>query len=215
MSAYSGRRGPNVSQYLRDLNMVPQESSPEETTFGLDDEQLAMWSNNYFDFDGATSQADLKVDLEPQSATSPTSPAIGDPSFDFVASGQCSIFFPPWQFTTHCTAALLCPSLVCLRPLRRTELSEGLVSLHANAPYPLLAVHRGSSLSDLFSKIPTPTIRTHIPVVCMVSTGVIGQWWHTCRLFPAFGVIWGQGTSTVAAYLGLTNRPSYGWCHIP
>ncbi|KAK5997155.1 Regulatory protein cys-3 [Cladobotryum mycophilum] len=51
MSNYSGRHGPNVSQYLRDLNAIsPQEASVEEP-FNME-EDLALFTNTqFFDFD--------------------------------------------------------------------------------------------------------------------------------------------------------------------
>jgi hypothetical protein len=51
MSAFNGRRGPNVSQYLRELNTLPvaQESTREELP---NDEELALFSTTqFFDFD--------------------------------------------------------------------------------------------------------------------------------------------------------------------
>lgn len=51
MSTFNGRRGPNVSQYLRDLNTIkPQETAVDDN---LNFEQeLAMFTNTqFFDFD--------------------------------------------------------------------------------------------------------------------------------------------------------------------
>ena len=47
MSTYNGRRGPNVSQYLQDLNAVtPQEPAADENY------NIAMFTNTeFFDFD--------------------------------------------------------------------------------------------------------------------------------------------------------------------
>ena len=52
MGTYSGRKGPNVSQYLRELNNIPSQDAPtSDEAFGVDD-HLAMFTNTqFFDFD--------------------------------------------------------------------------------------------------------------------------------------------------------------------
>lgn len=50
MSTYSGRRGPNVSQFLRTLAMSPQDPVEEENTF----DDIAMFTTTeFFDLDSA------------------------------------------------------------------------------------------------------------------------------------------------------------------
>lgn len=51
MSNYSGRRAPNVSQYLANLNQIPsqQEISPTDLSLGDDLDFLA--NAEFFDFD--------------------------------------------------------------------------------------------------------------------------------------------------------------------
>lgn len=53
MSGYSGRTGPNVSEYIANLNAIPsaQEIANQENSFNLE-EDLAMFTNTqFFDFD--------------------------------------------------------------------------------------------------------------------------------------------------------------------
>ena len=55
MAGYNGRRAPNFSQYLDDLNTIPsaydQALQQQQNTFNVDDE-LAMFTNaEFFDFD--------------------------------------------------------------------------------------------------------------------------------------------------------------------
>lgn len=52
MGTYNGRRGPNVSQYLRELNAIPAHDPPAaDEAFGMEDD-LAMFTNTqFFDFD--------------------------------------------------------------------------------------------------------------------------------------------------------------------
>lgn len=108
MSTYNGRPGPNVSQYLRDLNTI----SPQDTTAATDDafgieEDLALFTNTqFFDFDSGQNtdfQAHpVKPDVDNASTQSPATnsgdatPAttnMGDISnLDFI-SGECICVF--------------------------------------------------------------------------------------------------------------------------
>ncbi|KAJ3505626.1 hypothetical protein NM208_g16173 [Fusarium decemcellulare] len=96
MSNYNGRRGPNVSQYLRDLNAINrQEPSSNDEPFNME-EDLALFTNTQF-FDFETGQNTdyqahpVKVDMEAPPSTSPSdgmTPApsvVGDlANFDFI-----------------------------------------------------------------------------------------------------------------------------------
>lgn len=62
MSGYAGRRAPNVSQYLQDLNTVPtpQElQQPQQDNFGIDDDLSLFTNTEFFDFDLGTSLPDV------------------------------------------------------------------------------------------------------------------------------------------------------------
>lgn len=99
----NGRRGPNVSHFLRDLNTVADKPLDEpEFTF---EDDLAMFTNTQF-FDYETGQntdyqahpIKHEMDSAPSSAVSPTaaeltSPAMNDMSnLDFM-SGEFSVRF--------------------------------------------------------------------------------------------------------------------------
>lgn len=53
MSTYNGRRGPNVSQYLQNLNTIsPQDTTPAtEENFPLEDDLALFTNTQFFDFD--------------------------------------------------------------------------------------------------------------------------------------------------------------------
>lgn len=60
MSGYTGRRAPNVSQYIQDLNTVPsaqelaaQQQQPKDN-FGLDEDLSLFTNTEFFDFDLGT-----------------------------------------------------------------------------------------------------------------------------------------------------------------
>lgn len=61
MSSYSERRGPNVSEYVANLNAIPSaQDLSNADNFNMDDE-LAMFTNTqFFDFD-AGQDADLHL----------------------------------------------------------------------------------------------------------------------------------------------------------
>lgn len=97
MSNFNGRRGPNVSQYLRDLNAINRQETAHEEPFNME-EDLALFTNTQF-FDFETGQNTdyqahpVKVDMEAPQSTSPSdgmTPApsvVGDiaaGNFDFM-----------------------------------------------------------------------------------------------------------------------------------
>lgn len=68
MSAFNGRRGPNVSQYLRELNTIPTHEADEN--FVMDDD-LAMFTNTqFFDFDSGQNTDFNAPPAKPESADS-------------------------------------------------------------------------------------------------------------------------------------------------
>lgn len=76
MSNYNGRRGPNVSQYLRDLNAINRQDSAHEEPFNME-EDLALFTNTQF-FDFETGQntdyqaQPVKPDTETSQSASPS-----------------------------------------------------------------------------------------------------------------------------------------------
>jgi hypothetical protein len=97
MSNFNGRRGPNVSQYLRDLNAINRQENAHEEPFNME-EDLALFTNTQF-FDFETGQNTdyqahpTKIDLEAPQSTSPSDDMTPAPSvvgdiatynFDFI-----------------------------------------------------------------------------------------------------------------------------------
>lgn len=109
MTNFNGRRGPNVSQYLRDLNAINRQETAHDEPFNME-EDLALFTNTQF-FDFETGQNTdyqahpVKVDLEAPQSTSPSdgmTPApsvVGDiaaGNFDFM---QGDFSFPDFTST--------------------------------------------------------------------------------------------------------------------
>lgn len=73
--AFNGRRGPNISQFLRELHENPTlvENDP---AFSMDDQDLSMFTNTEF-FDLETGQ---NTDFQPQHPHQPPKPGPGSES---------------------------------------------------------------------------------------------------------------------------------------
>lgn len=75
MSGYNGRRGPNVSSYVQQLNNVPmpQDLPAQEEDFGNLQDEMAMFTNTeFYDF-GLGDIADLNQPVESDSTRPQTS----------------------------------------------------------------------------------------------------------------------------------------------
>lgn len=104
MASYNGRRGPNVSQYLRDLNAINRQESGQEEPFNME-EDLALFTNTQF-FDFETGQntdyqahaAKVEGEAAPTSASptedmTPAQSVMGDlSSLDFI-QGELGSWF--------------------------------------------------------------------------------------------------------------------------
>ncbi|KAJ5714936.1 uncharacterized protein N7483_012117 [Penicillium malachiteum] len=102
MAGYNGRRAPNFSQYLDDLNAIPSaydqalQQQQQQGAFDLDDE-LAMFTNTeFFDFDNFGSldlpSFDAVDEKHTQGEVSDHSPQSGDMKFlDFLNEGSINI----------------------------------------------------------------------------------------------------------------------------
>ncbi len=105
MSNYSGRHGPNVSQYLRDLNTIsPQDTTGAEENFM--EEDLSLFTNTqFFDFDSGQNtdfQAQPVKEAAPSKDASAAPSVMGDmPNLDFMSS--------KFYFLTRYVAASSCP----------------------------------------------------------------------------------------------------------
>ncbi|KAH0534141.1 hypothetical protein FGG08_007267 [Glutinoglossum americanum] len=68
MSAFIGRRAPNVSQYIATLNTIPSAhdlaSQQQQDSFGLEDDLALFTNTQFFDFDMGESHALVEYDPE-------------------------------------------------------------------------------------------------------------------------------------------------------
>ena len=103
MSAYKGHRGPNVSQYIANLNQLsPSEGQLEEPIAAEEDFALFL-NNDFFDVNGPVNfdpALDLDVDLPAESSASPnfgnssrkhSISTAAEPNMDFNLNGRYSI----------------------------------------------------------------------------------------------------------------------------
>jgi hypothetical protein len=65
MSTYNGRRAPNVSQYIANLNTIPAvNDTPTQQDFGNFDDDLTLFTNTqFFDFDMNEAVPNLPGDM--------------------------------------------------------------------------------------------------------------------------------------------------------
>jgi hypothetical protein len=93
--AYNGRRGPNVSEYIANLNAIPTAQDLQAANSELNfEDDLAMFTNTqFFDFDMGQ-DADLAVNFGVE-GTAPPAPESVDLSKSFeMIDGMCgSLWF--------------------------------------------------------------------------------------------------------------------------
>ncbi len=85
---YNGRRGPNISQFLRELHENPSLAESDDPAFTMDDQDLSMFTNTEF-FDLETGQ---NTDFQPQR---PQHPPKSVSVAESVVSGTSSAVSPP------------------------------------------------------------------------------------------------------------------------
>lgn len=99
--AYHGRRGPNVSEYIANLNTIPsaQEMQSTQENFDIDDD-LAMFTNTqFFDFDIGNNNNEIQGDeisFDGLGAQSRASEQIDMKPIDFANGKQTLRFFLLW-----------------------------------------------------------------------------------------------------------------------
>jgi hypothetical protein len=84
--AYNGRRGPNVSEYIANLNAIPTAQDIQAANSELNfEDDLAMFTNTqFFDFDMGQ-DADLPANFGPEAATAPGPDTLDlGKSFDLI-----------------------------------------------------------------------------------------------------------------------------------
>lgn len=120
MSGYKGQRGPNVSQYIANLNQLsPQLESLNDPLPADNDDFSAFLNNDFFDVNGPVNfdpALDLDVDLPAESSASPnfgnssrkhSISTAAEPNMDFNLNGRYSILL----------CCRICTCLLVSRPL--------------------------------------------------------------------------------------------------
>ncbi|KAF7546783.1 hypothetical protein G7046_g9201 [Stylonectria norvegica] len=161
---YNGRRAPNVSQYLRDLNAInPQDRPATEENFNME-EDLALFTNTQF-FDFETGQNTdyqahpAKLDTEaPPSATptedlTPAGSVMGDlGNLDFIQESFAFIQPPSHpRLVDDAPSSALVVDLDTKDPKRRSKEREGILP-RVTLPLVRCAVIIGSELSQAAPK---------------------------------------------------------------
>jgi hypothetical protein len=116
MSTYNGRRAPNVSHLLQDLNTVSAHDAATEENFNMEDDLELFTNTQFYDFDSGR-QTDfqaqpVKAALNTVAATANTATenvttappsAIGDmPNLDFAMTGKSpKTFWTSFALQSH------------------------------------------------------------------------------------------------------------------
>lgn len=93
---YNGQRGPNVSEFIANLNAIPsaqEMASQGQENFNLDDDLSLFTNTNFFDFD-LGQDADLQpanFDFNRQSRAAPAAGNTDTKGLDFI-QGELTIF---------------------------------------------------------------------------------------------------------------------------
>ncbi|KAF1736005.1 uncharacterized protein CRV24_004939 [Beauveria bassiana] len=104
MSNYNGRHGPNVANYLRDLNTIsPQEGSVDEN-FNIEGDLALFTNTEFFDFETGQNTDFQAQPVKEATHSTPSSddvsaaPSVmGDmPNLDFISTCQDSRFWFKW-----------------------------------------------------------------------------------------------------------------------
>ncbi|KAL7912844.1 hypothetical protein GGI35DRAFT_441285 [Trichoderma velutinum] len=103
MSNYNGRHGPNVSQYLRDLNTIsPTDTTAVEEPFNNMEEDLALFTNTqFFDFDSGQN-TDFQAQAQPVKSEG-KAPHSGTTSEDVSAAPSVIGEMPNLDFMSEFT----------------------------------------------------------------------------------------------------------------
>ncbi|KAI9158521.1 Regulatory protein cys-3 [Paramyrothecium foliicola] len=97
MTNYNGRRGPNVSQYLRDLNTISPHDTTGEDNFDMENGLSLFTNTEFFDFDSGQNtdfqaqpaKGDVETTHEPASETVTPAPSVmgNMHNIDFMPNG--------------------------------------------------------------------------------------------------------------------------------
>lgn len=130
MSNYSGRHGPNVSQYLRDLNTIsPQADILEESSLNFEEDLNIFTNTQFFDIDSGQNtdfqaQPAKPEGKAPHSGTtsedvSAAPSVIGEmPNLDFMSGESTALAIFPLHSISTCTCFFRFNSPTYLSALR-------------------------------------------------------------------------------------------------
>lgn len=119
MSSYNGRRGVNVSQYIANLNTVPQPEDALESPTNPEDDQLSLFTREFMDWDGngfGQSSTPFELNFDQPATTTAgadVSAGLSEPKLDFDLNGKLSypstvsLFLQPY-FPRHRSVTFLC-----------------------------------------------------------------------------------------------------------
>ncbi|KAL8854765.1 MAG: hypothetical protein Q9221_000548 [Calogaya cf. arnoldii] len=103
MAGYSGRKGPNVSRYLSNLNAITSDQEPsaqQPENFDYTNDLAAFTNAEFFDFDQGENTFDPSIDYNHQDGLDPTKPVaahdgIEPADLDFAFQPLDPSFFNP------------------------------------------------------------------------------------------------------------------------
>lgn len=153
MSTYNGRRGPNVSQFLRELTIPAQEQSAEDT-FNFEDDLALFTNTQFFDFDSGQNMDYQKGPIKPEPAEAPS--RSDDPTsaestindftgLEFMSSTFCTLSsfrsYTLHLFSLTCAAVDIILSGACKRQTWGKCLLDGALGLKGNSTQPPREIH--------------------------------------------------------------------------
>lgn len=116
MSNYSGRHGPNVSQYLRDLNTIsPRADAVEDSSLNFEEDLTLFTNTQFFDFDSGQNTDFQAQPAKPEGKAPPHSgttsedvsaapSVIGEmPNLDFMSGKFTILCYFSFAFLCICT----------------------------------------------------------------------------------------------------------------
>lgn len=90
MSTYNGRRAPNVSQYLRDLNHISPQDTTGDENFNLNDDLALFTNTQFFDFDSGQNTDYQAQPVKADAVPTPAASTVEDPSSVSSVMGDIS-----------------------------------------------------------------------------------------------------------------------------
>lgn len=119
MSGYNGRRGPNVSQYVANLNTLPTNQDLLEEPLDLETDLSIFTNSDFIEWDPSGTDLSAPIDFldseqqQPpnrQPASNSRLSAVDEPKMDFSMTGKCLACLYVSMSRSHIFVLLL-PSL--------------------------------------------------------------------------------------------------------